>query len=55
MESIEDTFSYIYQIRAKDVPAAKPMRWEVEKALHLEVPQTGFVSIPPEELLLLKA
>ncbi len=40
-------FSYIYQIRAKDVPAAKPMRWEVEKALHLKVPQTGFVRIPP--------
>lgn len=55
VESIEDTFSYIYQIRAKDVPAAKPMRWEVEKALHLKVPQTGFVRIPPEELLLLKA
>ena len=55
VETIEDTFSYIYQIRAKDVPTAKPLRWEVEKALHLDVPQTGYVKIPPEELLLLQS
>ena len=52
---IEDTFSYILQIRPQGVPEAKPLRWEVEKALHLTIPDRGLVRVPPEELLLLKS
>lgn len=51
---IEDTFSYILQIRRQDTPEAKSLRWEVEKALHLSIPDRGFVRVPPEEVLLLK-
>lgn len=51
---IEDTFSYILQIRRQGVPEAKTLRWEVEKALHLSIPDRGFVRVPPEEVLLLK-
>ncbi len=52
---IEDTFSFILQIRRRGSPEAKPLRWEVEKALHLSIPDQGYVRVPPEEVLLLKA
>lgn len=39
---IEDTFSYILQIRRQGDPEAKPLRWEVEKALHLSIPDRGY-------------
>lgn len=51
---IEDTFSYILQIRRQGDPEAKPLRWEVEKALHLSIPDRGYVRVPPEEVLLLQ-
>lgn len=51
---IEDTFSYILQIRRRDTPEAKPLRWEVEKALHLSIPDRGYVRVPAEEVLLLQ-
>ena len=51
---IEDTFSYILQIRRQGDPEARPLRWEVEKALHLSIPDRGFVRVPPEEVLLLQ-
>ena len=44
---IEDTFSFILQIRRQGDPEAKPLRWEVEKALHLSIPDRGFVRVPP--------
>lgn len=51
---IEDTFSFILQIRRQGDPEARPLRWEVEKALHLSIPDRGFVRVPPEEVLLLQ-
>ena len=51
---IEDTFSYILQIRRRGAPEAATLRWEVEKALHLSIPDTGYVRVPPEEVLLLQ-
>lgn len=47
-------FLIILQIRRQGVPEAKTLRWEVEKALHLSIPDRGFVRVPPEEVLLLK-
>ena len=51
---IEDTFSYILQIRRRGAPEAATLRWEVEKALHLSIPDTGYVRVSPEEVLLLQ-
>ena len=51
---IEDTFSYILEIRKKGSDTPKTIRWEIEKALHMDVPDTGYVNFPEEELLLLR-
>jgi len=53
VSSIEDTFSYTLSIRAKGHPEAPIIRWEANKEIGPRVPDTGFVSFPPEELLLL--
>ncbi len=50
---IEDTFSFIFQIRRRGSDG-DPLRWEVDKATAAQVPDTGWVRIPPEELLLLR-
>ena len=54
VERIEDTFSVILQIRAEDAPEAKPLRWELDKALAATVSDRALVCVPPGELLLLK-
>ena len=51
---IEDTFSFIYQIRRQGGPENGLLRWEVEKVAHVDVPDTGYVHIPHKEILLLK-
>ena len=51
---IEDTFSYILQIRKRGSQTERLIRWEIEKALHVDVPDTGYVSLPVEEILLLR-
>ena len=51
---IEDTFSYIYQIRKADDDTAGTIRWEVEKRLDMDVPDRGFVRVPEREILLLR-
>lgn len=53
VSSIEDTFSYILSIRPKNRPDSPILRWETDKVIGPSVPETGFVAIPPEELLLL--
>jgi len=53
VSSIEDTFSYTLSIRAKGHPDSPIIRWETDKAIGPTIPETGFVSFPPEELLLL--
>jgi molybdate transport system ATP-binding protein len=54
VNKIEDTFSYIFQIRKAGSPEAKTVRWETEKEIGANVPDSGFVKIDPKELLLLK-
>jgi molybdate transport system ATP-binding protein len=50
---IEDTFSYILQIRRRGTQG-ETLRWEVDKSQGISVPDTGFVRIPPDEILLLQ-
>lgn len=54
VNKIEDTFSYIFQIRKADAADAKPLRWETEKELGARVADRGYLKIDPSELLLLK-
>ncbi|MBR1780299.1 MAG: hypothetical protein IJ751_02720, partial [Oscillospiraceae bacterium] len=51
---IEDTFSFILQIRLGDDPTAEPLRWEVDKSQRLTIPDTGYVTVPEQEILLLQ-
>ena len=54
VNKIEDTFSYIFQIRKAGSPEAKTIRWETEKEIGANVAAFGFVKIDPKEILLLK-
>ena len=54
VERIEDTFSFIFRIRLRDAADAKTLRWEADKELGRTLPDTGFVRVPEEEILLLK-
>ena len=51
---IEDTFSFILQIRKKGSQTEHLLRWEIEKALHVDVPDEGCVTLPASEVLLLR-
>ena len=50
---IEDTFSYIFQIRRRGAADAGLIRWETDKKLGAAMPDFGFVQVPETELLLL--
>ncbi len=54
IESIEDTFSFIFRIRHRDAPDAKTLRWETDKEIGRNLPSTGYVRVPQEEILFLR-
>ena len=54
VNKIEDTFSYIFQLRKAGSPHAKTIRWETDKEIGANLPNTGYVRIDPKELLLLR-
>lgn len=54
VEKIEDTFSFIFRIRRQNDPDAKTLRWEADKEIGRNLPSTGYVRVPQEEILFLK-
>ena len=54
VERIEDTFSFIFRIRRRGAEGAKTLRWEADKDIGRDLPDTGWVCLPQNEILLLK-
>lgn len=54
VERIEDTFSFIFRIRRRGAEGAKTLRWEADKDIGRDLPDTGWVCLPQDEILLLK-
>ncbi len=54
VRKIEDTFSYIYQIRKAGASKAKTIRWEIDKSKNIDLPQRGYARVNPKDILLLR-
>ena len=54
VQTIEDTFSFILMIVPKGIDGAQPLRWELSKQDYRQLPDSGLVYLPPEEILLLE-